>query len=255
MIADINGTMLGYTRAGSGVPLICLHGGMGLDSGSLRTPGIEGLTSTGFEVVLFDQRGHGESSKSPPDYLTHEQWSRDVIGLADHLGWDQFALLGHSYGGFIALEAAIHHPGRLSHLILVSTSAGPVEVSFPELHDDEELQMFFQERWPHFFAGKQKHWEYFKAQRFSVAPFNAAFQKELPKYDLSRKLDRIQSETLLIVGEQDGYLPAMQNIARLLPNSKLEMLPNTGHMSFLESEAEFQKAIISFFTSRGRHAV
>jgi len=101
-ISHLPDVELAYTREGTGTPRLCLHGGMGIDSASLRVPGILGLAQLGREVVIFDQRGHGDSSKlASPDY-THESWATDAFNLVRHFGWNKFALLGHSYGGFIA---------------------------------------------------------------------------------------------------------------------------------------------------------
>jgi proline iminopeptidase len=123
--ADVNGVNLAYWDAGDGVPLLCLHGGMGIDSGSLRVPGILDLARRGIRLIIPDQRGHGLSSRNSQRDYTHATWAGDAHALAAFLGLPRIALLGHSYGGFIALEYAIRWPESLTHLILVATSAGP----------------------------------------------------------------------------------------------------------------------------------
>jgi pimeloyl-ACP methyl ester carboxylesterase len=54
---------LAYSDVGGGVPLVCLHGGMGIDGNTLRVPGILDLADHGVRVVIPDQRGHGQSAR------------------------------------------------------------------------------------------------------------------------------------------------------------------------------------------------
>ena len=75
------------------------------------------------QLIYYDQRGNGRSGRPPLDTLTFEQFCADAEALRIHLRYDRIALLGHSYGGFIALEYARRYPERVSHLILVDTVA------------------------------------------------------------------------------------------------------------------------------------
>src|SRR5689334_6935799 len=101
---------------------------MGIDGGTLRVPPILALADHGVRVIVPDQRGHGRSSADEINKLSHATWVADLRALADELSLQRFALLGHSYGGFLALEFASRWPDRLTHLILVGTSAGPRKV-------------------------------------------------------------------------------------------------------------------------------
>ena len=62
-VAEVNGAEIWYQLWGKGNPLICLHGGMGVDSSYLKVPGIIQLANKGRQVLIFDQRGHGRSGK------------------------------------------------------------------------------------------------------------------------------------------------------------------------------------------------
>src|SRR5689334_8729366 len=99
---------------------------MGVDASALCAPGMLNLARQGVRLILPDQRGHGASQRCAGEDYTHATWIADIRQFATFLGLDRFALLGHSYGGFLALEYARRWPDTLSHLILVSTSAGPV---------------------------------------------------------------------------------------------------------------------------------
>lgn len=247
--ADIEDGKLAYTRDGSGAPLLCLHGGMGVDAGTLRVPGVVGLADRGCEVVVFDQRGHGDSSRVAGSGYTHELWATDARRLAQHLGWNRFTLLGHSYGGFIALEYAIRWPQTLRSLILVSTSAGPVSTAAPAYATDGEVRDYFAGRWPGLFVGSDKHWEVFDQLRFSVGPYAAAFARELPVYDLRTTVHGISVPVLLIVGSEDHYKSEMEWLADKLPNASLHVFPKVGHMPFLEAPGLFRQTVSAFLSS------
>ena len=249
--AQIGNATLAYLRQGHGMPLLCLHGGMGVDSGSLHVPGILDLAKENCELVLFDQRGHGESLGSDdPAAYSHQIWANDVLRLAQHFGWKRFALLGHSYGGFIALEYAVRWQQTLSALVLVSTSAGPVS-NAARFHptNQEHLRSCFEKCWPQFFHGADKHWEIFNQLCFSPAPYNAAFETELSGYDLRSKAGAITVPTLLIVGDQDHYVAHMKLLSKTLPNAQLHVFPNVAHFPFVEARDAFVATVSGFLKS------
>jgi proline iminopeptidase len=244
--ADLGSVSLAYSDSGGGVPLVCLHGGMGINSRTLHVPGILHLSNHGIRVIIPDQRGHGRSSRSDDSHYTHAVWAEDVRDFAKCLGLSQFALLGHSYGGFLALEYAIRWRQSLTHLILVATSAGPVRVSAANCETDEDLKELFRRQWPHFFVGDDKHWELLEEAEFSSAAFNAAFTRELPKYDLRKHVGQINVPTLLVVGNEDPYRPYMEWFAKNTENSELCVLHGIGHFPFVEAREEFLNKVASF---------
>jgi proline iminopeptidase len=119
--AQINGSDLFYRIVGKGWPCFILHGGLGLDHTYLH-PWLDPLGDQ-LQLIYYDQRGNGRSGRPPLDTLTFDQFCADAEALRIHLHYDRIALLGHSYGGFIALEYALRYPERVSHLILVDTVA------------------------------------------------------------------------------------------------------------------------------------
>src|SRR5262245_1763911 len=157
----VDGVRLAYDQWGQADALVCLHGGMGVDSSYLKTPALLTLASGRRRLVIYDQRGHGASDRAPAATYTHARWVADLRGLAGAVAAGPFALLGHSYGGFLALEFAALHRAALSHLILVGTSAGPVRTDVPDLRSDAAVREFFRAWWPLFFPGPDKHWGVF----------------------------------------------------------------------------------------------
>jgi proline iminopeptidase len=247
--ATVNGVAIAYSDTGSGVPLLCVHGGMGIDGASLRVPGVLRLADRGVRVIIPDQRGHGASDRGAPSLYNHRTWVDDIHALASHLGLMRTALLGHSYGGFLALEFALQWPDALTHLVLVGTSAGPVNAPATEVRSNDDLRERFRTAWPMFFAGSDKHWPLFEALAFSAAPYNAAFTRELPRYDLRARAGEIHTPALLIVGAADWYRPHMESLARLLPNARLHVIGGASHFPFVEAEGEFLNVVGEFLDS------
>src|SRR5262245_20031813 len=246
MTATVNGIRLAYSDTGQGAPLLCLHGGMGIDSASLRVPGILDLIERGVRVIIPDQRGHGAYDRSRRSEYSHEMWAADVHALMLGLGVSRFALLGHSYGGFLALEYAIRWPESLTHLILVATSAGPVSAHAAAVVNDADLREHTREIWPRFFAGADKHWPLFDTLTFSADAYTAAFTRELPRYDLRAHVSRLEVPTLLIVGSEDPYRLHMQWLVEHLPRAVLWELEGVGHLPFVEAALPFTSRVAAF---------
>ncbi len=246
-VGDVNGVDIFYTLWGDGNPLICLHGGMGVDSSYLRVPAILQLASRNRQVLIFDQRGHGRSGRSNIKDYSHARWVKDVQELAEVRGTRKFALMGHSYGGFIALEFAIKHPTHLTHLILVGTSPGPVDTGqLPTAHNDREMREIFRTQWPVLFSGSDKHWCVFDEICFSCDPYNVALHDELKRYDVRKEVRNLRVPTLLLAGSEDRYAANMRWLDHELPRSQLKIIPGCGHFPFLERPDEFMAAVESF---------
>jgi proline iminopeptidase len=245
---EINGVRLAYTDSGNGIPLMCLHGGMGIDGYALRVPGILDLAAHGVRVIIPDQRGHGDSDRSDPSLYTRETWADDAHALIERLGATPCALLGYSYGGFIALDYALRWPGTLTKLVLVATSAGPVQSESQAFASERDLRRFFRGIWPRLFAGEERHWDLFESAKFSVDAYNAAFLNDLPRYDARARIREFDLPALLIVGRHDPYLRDMEWLANAMPRAELRVMEDTGHFPFVEKAADFTGAVLTFLT-------
>jgi proline iminopeptidase len=246
MTATVNGVRLSYSDVGHGIPLFCLHGGMGIDAGSLHVPGILDLAQLGIRLIIPDQRGHGRSERTSQADYSHSMWTADVHNLALGLGLRRFALLGHSYGGFLALEYAMRWPESLTHLILVATSAGPVSAQAANVATDTDLREHFRGIWPRFFVRDDKHWPLFESLKFSADAYTAAFARELPRYDLRGHVAELDVPTLLIVGRSDPYRVHMEWLAAHLPKPTLCTLDGAGHFPFIETAGQFTQRVAAF---------
>lgn len=103
---------------GQGYPLLLMHGGPGLDHISLLP--FRRLADQ-FTLIFYDHRCNGRSNGAPVESMTWENLTADADALRQKLGFETWAVLGHSFGGHVALEYALRYPHSLSHLILMDT--------------------------------------------------------------------------------------------------------------------------------------
>jgi proline iminopeptidase len=110
-----------YEVVGRGDPIIVVHGGPGLDHSYLR-PGLDVLASS-HALVYYDQRGTGRSD-FPLDSasINLAKFVSDIDDLRQVLGYERVTVLGHSFGGLIALAYAKAHPDHVTALILMDTA-------------------------------------------------------------------------------------------------------------------------------------
>src|SRR3990172_5345831 len=128
---------------GGGPPLLVHHSGPGLDH-TVIAPHLSPRAQD-VRLVCFDHRGTGRSAAPRGDDAYHiSRFVEDIAALADGFPLGPFALLGHSFGGIVALHFALAHPDLLTQLILVSTPAShhyieDVESALPELLEPAAL--------------------------------------------------------------------------------------------------------------------
>jgi pimeloyl-ACP methyl ester carboxylesterase len=114
-ILSVNGVKLNYLRTGKGADVVLAHGLA--SSSAFWYPGIVLPLRHCYRVTAYDLRGHGYSSMPPSGY-THIDMAGDLAAMVDRLGLPRFHLIGHSFGGLLAISYALRHPGRLRSLVL-----------------------------------------------------------------------------------------------------------------------------------------
>ncbi len=91
-----------------------------------------------FEILAFDQRGLGQTSKPDIPY-TMADYAADAEGLLEALGWDRCSVMGISFGGMVAQEFALRYPRRVEKLVLACTSSGGAGGASYPLHELADL--------------------------------------------------------------------------------------------------------------------
>jgi proline iminopeptidase len=278
-----------YAREiGRGQPIIVLHGGPDFDH-SYLLPDMDRLSDV-YRLIYYDQRGRGRSAdRVQPDDVSLASDIADLDKVREYFHLDSAAVLGHSWGALLALEYAIRHPERVSHLILMNPA--PVSTADFTQFRKERLEKLggdldrlravqasdaYREGNPDAVAayyrilykpGLQRP----EDLRKLIESLRASFTKEgtlkaraievrlvndtwmSNGYDLRPKLERLKIPTLVIYSDHD-LVPAAAaaHIARAIPNARMVTLKACGHFSYLECPAPVRNEIDDLF--RGTRA-
>ena len=256
--------------------MLVMHGGLGFDHTYFR-PWLDPLADR-VRLVYYDHFGNGASPR-PDDWseMTHERLVDDADALADDLGLDTFVLLGHSYGGFLALEYALRHPERLSGLVLASTAPAMhhVEDSFVLARerghgdlvetfrqslasppsDPEEMAELLRAVLPLYFRKFRTDVgdSLVDGMRLSPGAFRQAFHVCLPGYDVRGRLAEIATPTLVLGGRWDWIAPPEHGskvLAAEMPDAELRIFEESGHFPFIEERDAFLATVVSWLDRR-----
>lgn len=256
----VRDTELYVTTAGDGPPVLVLHGGLGVDHSCLH-PWLDPLGDSA-TLVYYDHRGNGRSARPPLDDVDHSTWVEDADALRAALGYEQVVVLGHSYGGFLALRYALAHPERVRGLILVGTAA--VMEHWDQVHatlaarqatpeqlrafedrpfeDDEDFASTLGALLPlYFHRPQQEVMERLAGMRFS-AEASRAGGRCMADYDVRGDLARITTPALVLAGRHDFIMPVAataEPLAAGLPNAELVVFEESGHFPYIEQPAQF----------------
>lgn len=261
--AELASGMTGWREAGSGPPLLFLHG-LGGTRGSWN-PQLDHFAA-GHRCIAWDMPGYGVSTGETP--LTYARIADRLVELLDHLQIDQADMVGLSFGGMHALHTALNHPTRVSRLVLADTSpafgmngtdpdewkaaragaldAGetPASIAAPVLDSIVAKPLATQVRADLIEA----------FARIPVDGFRAAVNC-LPYNDIRHRLHEITADALVIVGELDEETPVEYATVLHdgLANSTMVVLPGIGHLSPSEDPAAFNDHVAEFFSNTNLH--
>ena len=114
--ADVGELRMRYLDwKGDGHPIVALHG---LASCAHWYDLVGPELANAHKVIVPDQRGHGQTTQTPTGY-DWQTLASDVIGLMDHIGAERFVVIGHSWGGNVAINVAADYPDRISALVMI----------------------------------------------------------------------------------------------------------------------------------------
>lgn len=265
---------LHYNEAGTGHPVILLHGsGPGASGWSNFKTTLEGLHGD-FRVIAPDMPGWGKSDAAPPDDRDHVE---ALTLLLDELGIERAAIVGNSMGGQTALRFAVEHPDRITHLIpMGAPGPGPNIFSGGQPRASEGMRVLlaaYRDPSPENFKALVSVMAYdevfasdaLAAERSASALANPehlqnfldAIAQGTPAGPASavisaqQQLSQIQTPTLIVHGRDDRTLP-YENALRLLahiPDSRVLLINKCGHWAQLEHADEFNRAVASFITN------
>jgi len=267
LVSLSDGYRINAEQVGEGFPLLVLHGGPGMDHTMFR-PYLDPLGDD-FRLVYVDERGQGKSDRVDPQTLSLDAFARDVDLLAQALELEHFALLGHSFGAIIATYHATELGTAAAYVISGGgdTSAAlmaDVEQSFEGMGDareaiaasweaektvetDAQLKELLRTQMPFHFHGEPPP-GYGDETIGSPEVLRHFATAGYGDFDYRPKLGDVHKPTLVIVGEHDRT--TTPRAARVLhdgiENSELVVVPEAGHMSFVEQPDVYLEAVRRF---------
>jgi pimeloyl-ACP methyl ester carboxylesterase len=251
-----NGVEIAYERAGSGPPIVFVHGAT--SDSRMWQPQLAALAHE-FTVVAWDEPGAGQSSDVPADFGLAD-YADCLAAVIDELGLRPAHVAGLSWGGTVTLELYRRHPGLVASLILADTYAGwkgslPAEEVEARIEGVRQAVAApagsFDPTLPGLFAGDPpaKFVPLLEAMGRDVRP--ASMKTALTVMadaDLRDVLPEVEVPTLLIWGESDARSPltVAEQFDQAIPHAKLTVIEDAGHVSNLERPEEFNEAVREF---------
>ena len=248
----VDGMALNYVSAGSGRPVVLIHGNPG--SYQDYTLAVVERLSQSYCVVAFDRPGHGYSERHDSVQTTVEVQARIIRDALDQLGLKKPVLLGHSWGGSLVLAAAVAYGKDLAGIVLLAPAAYPsvsrewwsllphvpligslvvnrltpflgrsmVRKSLQEAYDPQDVQEEYVEQ-------SLELWmkpDHIRATAYDERTLGASLTV------LSKHYRDIEVPVVIVTGSADRLLDPEEHaypLHKAIKNSKLVVLPETGH--------------------------
>lgn len=263
-----------------GLPVLCLHGGPGSPHDYLES--LAGLTASGRKVVFYDQVGCGRSSKpSDPSLWTIDLFVDEIRAVRDALGLDRLHLLGHSWGGMLAIEYLLREDEGVASVVLASAlsstqvfvqeaarlrAEAPPEIKKAlDTHEaagtiddpryDEAVMAFYRlhscrvDPWPDSLV---RAFENMRLEVYNTmwGPNEMNPNGTLADWDVRDRLGEIGVPTLVTCGRYDESTPEIaRSIHEAIPGSRLEVFEDSSHTPFVEETDAYLETLAGFFAS------
>ena len=273
---SVRGISLFVKVVGHGHPLVLMHGGPGADHHSMLSlrP-----CADQFTLVFYDHRCNGRSEGAEVSSMTWENLTADAEALRQALGFGKWAVLGHSFGGMVALEYALRHPQSLSHLLLLDTCGDTwwVRQNAPEILAKRGYSAATVETARRYYTGQIELDEYLPSflklarvfyhrlsplvlardmavgLRMKSRPeaFLFAARELLKGWTVMDRLSEIQVPTLVLAGRDDFQFPPehQAELAAGIPDAQLEIIERAGHNAPSERPHQVIQALREFLAA------
>lgn len=272
---QIEDTRLFVVERGNGYPVFVLHGGPGLDHREFGDY-LDPLTDR-YHLILVDQRAQGRSDDCPEETWSLGQMAKDVVSLGKAMGFDKYAVLGHSYGAMVALQNAVDFPGKAAQTIV---SSGIPSSSYLSKVEDNlkkfepvSLREQVQNSWAR--ESKAETPADMDAIMHDQMPFHFGdpLDPRIPEYEARTaggigsakvlrhfaqegyggievvdRLSSVTQPTLILVGRLDRTctVEASEAMAKGIPNAELVVFEKSGHMTFVEENERYIQVVRAF---------
>jgi 3-oxoadipate enol-lactonase len=252
-----SGVRIAWERRGTGAPLLLVHG-LGYARWGWE-PVVDGLAAA-HEVLLFDNRGIGESDAPAGPYSTRVM-AEDAGAVLDAAGLERAHVLGTSLGGMVALQFALDRPERVDRLVLAcATPGGSGAAPMPDrtvqllqeaqtLPPDVALRRFVTNalgpKPDELLVDRIMEHRLATAQPLPAWSAQAAAGAA---FDVWERLPEISAPTLVLTGDEDGVVDPRNSelLGERIPDARLELFPGAGHLFFWERPARFVEVVTEF---------
>lgn len=276
-----HGTDLFYKILGQGDPVIVIHGGPGLNH-RYFLPHLESI-SNGHKLIFFDMRACGQSGGVLDSAVTEKLLLDDLDSIRTSLNLDKVTLLGHSFGGLLAVHYAEIFPGKVKALILVDPLP-PVESAYDTLEsnftkrltvdDNKNLaEISSSEEFKSHKASAVEALEKIifstyifdrnliskidlsgsEATAFNFLPYFPTIRNSIDYNYIRSNLSSISARTLIIHGDYDPLpFPVVKQMSEKIPDSRFVMIHNCGHVPFVEEPEIFSRSVSEFLAETNK---
>jgi len=258
-MAKINGLDIHHEIEGAGPPIVFVHG-LGATSNAWHAQRI--TLSKSYQVIVYDRSGSGRSQRAAKGYSV-DAWTDELAGLLDHLSIPAAVVVGHSLGSMVAQRFAAKYASRTKALVLAGGEAEFSPAQKKALTDRAETIE------AHGLIAVVDVWltaVLSAATREANAALAGLVREMFLANDgrayalqcLALRDGAVRSDqgnivcpTLLMVGDQDPVTPIswQRQIAAGIADCRIRIIPNTAHMTMLESPAVFNTALLDFLAT------
>ncbi|MFX0026047.1 MAG: alpha/beta fold hydrolase [Candidatus Hermodarchaeota archaeon] len=244
-----------YENKLAGTPLVFIHGWLGSSK-----EWIHQLCYFNFKkrIIILDLPGFGKSNKLKAKYSI-EFFSKQVLSFLKLLGYNEAILIGHSLGGMIALNIALHNPKFVKKLILISTSSA-ISQSLKDKFKLILVNLIFKLVYKKFlksivkqilspeFKNRELRKLYTNALKIPKSIVLRTFKNMTFKFNINNQLSQISQPTLIIYGNEDKIIShsMINELGNLIPISEIVSIENSSHRVMVDNYETVNRLIHDF---------
>lgn len=273
----INGVNHFFKIVGEGEPILVLHGGPGLFSDYL-VPSFSNLTN--YQLIFYDQRGSGKTDfPADTNSISIDNFVNDVETIRKSFKIEKLTIVGHSWGGLLALFYAKKYPDNLAKLILITPGPSNSEyyektlVNMQQKRKEEDtkelvrlmMSKAFEKREPETFKNaiilgdKVNFYDQENAKKmYDLISFNeensskmlhtnSLLERNFFNYNITEGLDVVTCPTIIVIGDMDNVpFASAQALQESIKNARIEVIKQTAHYPFFEDNKSVIRIIKEF---------
>jgi pimeloyl-ACP methyl ester carboxylesterase len=244
---DSAGVRIHYHDAGSGEPVLLVHGFASTAEHNWGGTGWIAALSEKYRVIVPDVRGHGRSDKPhAPDAYGYASMGADLTRLMDHLGMSRAILMGYSMGASIAIELMLSHPDRFRAIVLGGIA---YDDGLEDKADRDAIAEAYRADDPATIKSPvaKAYRKFAQSIPNDLKALAALIDAERSPLDPA-KLAAVRMPVLIVVGSNDNAIGDPQPLAKMIPRAQLVMLEGRDHMT-APADPRFKEVVLEFLAT------